>query len=106
MGAGGHSHFSVAGGAIQPCYQGMANEEPDSKVLQRTCKGTETISARCARDRTQSLLFGTLNVLRPAGHRAPTMAVAAILYVWLWGQKPIPNITMPGTGPLSLLLGI
>ena len=32
----------------------MANEEPDSKVLQRT------------RDRTQSLLFGTLNVLLPA----------------------------------------
>ena len=34
-------------GAIQPCYQGMANEEPDSKVLQRTCKGTETISPLC-----------------------------------------------------------
>ena len=52
-------------GAIQPCYQGMANEEPDSKVLQRTCKGPKPYP-RCARDRTQSLLFGTLNVLRPA----------------------------------------
>ena len=54
-------------GAIQPCYQGMANEEPDSKVLQRTCKGTETISPLCqGQNPIPTIRFGTLNVLRPA----------------------------------------
>ena len=93
-------------GAIQPCYQGMANEEPDSKVLQRTCKGTETISPLCQGQNPIPTIRHIERFYALPGHRTPTMAVAAILYVWLWGQKPIPNITMPGTGPLSLLLGI
>ena len=56
MGAGGHSHFSV-------------REWPMKSLIARCCnvpaRGPKPYP-RCARDRTQSLLFGTLNVLRPA----------------------------------------
>ena len=69
MGAGGHSHISVS---THPCRGPVSlaiREWPTKSLIARCCnvpaRGPKPYP-RCARDRTQSLLFGTLNVLRPA----------------------------------------
>ena len=69
MGAGGHSHISVSTHPCRGPFSLAIREWPTKSLIARCCnvpaRGPKPYP-RCVRDRTQSLLFGTLNVLRPA----------------------------------------